>query len=232
MNSGDIIVEAVYEDLVVSDIRYNVPRGVGTVIPGNLACDSRDLGRLMSEKRIIPFGSNPRLDNKLSTQPRPVQPDPVQPDLLQVDWSTIIESPEVLDLRDQLQKAQDDLSALSIESQRLKVALEESRIECGKLLADSSKLRAEISKIQAEDSKLNTILGKLDNLPTRVVTQEGTTQETKDKLAADESDVPYFFATFSEPVSQNLGKARTNVVEIKGETPGEALKKFRKSKNS
>jgi hypothetical protein len=224
MNPGDVVVEAVSEDLVVNDIRYSVPRGVGTVIPGNLACDSRDLGRLMSEKRIIPFGSNPRLDNKLATQPRPVQPD-----LSQVQNPNPTEPSEILELRTQFQKAQGDLRALTIENQRLRVALEESRTECGQFLADGSKLRAEISKLQAEDSKLSTILGKLDSLPSRVVAQEG---ERKDKLATDESDVPYFFPTFPEPVIRNMGKPLTNVVENKGEPPGEALKRFRKGKSS
>jgi hypothetical protein len=227
MSLGDVVVEAVFEDLVVHDIHLNVPQGIGTVIPGHLVCDSRDLGRLMSEKRIIPFGSNPRLDNKLATQPRPVQPEPPQ-----VQDHTPIEPPEILELRAQLKRSQVDLGALNVENQRLRVALEESRTECGQLLAEGSKLRAEISKLQAEDSKLSTILGKLDNLPRQVVAQAGEVKDSKDKPATDESDVPYFIPTFPEPVVSNLGKPKTNVVENKGETPGDALKKFRKGKSS
>jgi hypothetical protein len=218
MNPGDVVVQAVFEDIVIKDIRFNVPRGVGTVIPGNLACDSRDLGRLMSEKRIIPFGSNPRLDNKLATQPRAVQQEPLR-------TLESIDAPEVIELRDQLQR-------VGVENQRLSAALEESRAECGRLLADCSKLRSEISKLQEDDSKFSTILGRLDSMPDRVVVKTVVSKDNTDKTTTDESDVPYFVPTFPEPVIRNMGKAKTNVVENTGETPGEALKRIRKVKSS
>ena len=53
MNPGDMIVQSVREDLVVQDIRLSLPRGIAVVVPGNSFYDSRDLGRLMSEGRVV-----------------------------------------------------------------------------------------------------------------------------------------------------------------------------------
>lgn len=223
-----MLVQAVHSDLMVPDIRYNVPCGVATVIPGNLACDSRDLSRMISEGRIrnlrIPLDNNPRLNTKVLHQPKPLAPE--------IPVSLPLETAEVLELRSQLQVSQDSLKVANSENQRLNTALGESRVECGQLLAECSKLRAELAKLEGEDSKLSLILGKLDRMPSRVVVQGEGTKESKSDPSTDESDVPYFVPTFPEPVVRNMGKPRTNVVENKGETPGDALRKFRKSKGS
>lgn len=221
------VFQSVTEDLVVEDIRYSVPRGVKTIIPGNKACDSRDLGRLMSEGRIIELGANPRLANALSTQSKVVQPDLEPPvPVLEVQDT-------ILELITKLHKSEADLNQSNVENQRLSSALEESRVECGKLLAEGSRLRAELAKVQSEESKLSTILGKLDNLPAQVVVQSGVLRgEARSSSALDESDVPDFIPSFPTPVSSNMGKPKPTIVEIKGETPGEALRKFRKGKSS
>ena len=231
MTSGDMLVQGIGIDRVVPDIRYNVPCGNPTVIPGNKACDSRDLGRMISAGQIRDLGvqldNNPRLNNRVLHQPKPVQADPVMPPLPPMEVSG-----ETLELRAQLQRLQVDLNLANAENQRLSVALEESRTECGKLLADGGKLRAELARLQTEDSKLSTILGKLDNLPTQVVVQAGGSKEETRKSATDESDVPDYIPTFHAPVASNMGKPKANVVESTGETPGDALRKFRKGKSS
>ena len=233
MNPGDMLVQGLGVDRVVPDIRYNVPCGSPTVIPGNLACDSRDLHRMISSGEIkrhpeLPLDNNPRLNNRVLHQPKTSQPE--IPDLVVID-----KSGEILELTSQLHNLHRDLNLANADNQRLKGELGESRSECGRLLAEGSKLRAELAKLKEEDSKLSTILGKLDNLPTQVVVQASTAQEvreSKDKPATDESDVPYFVPSFPEPVIRNMGKPQTNVVENKGETPGDALRKFRKGKSS
>lgn len=228
MSLGDKLVQGIGGNWVVPDIKYNVPCGVTTVIPGNMVCDSKDLSRMISSGQIKDLGlqldTNPRLSNRVLHQPKPLVPDPPVQDP--------IEDPEVLELRSQLHRLQADLRAANSENQRLNVALNEARTECGQLLADCGKLRAELAKLQEGDSKLNAILGKLDKLPTQVVVQANNPAGTQLKSTSDESDVPYFIPTFSEPVVSNLGKPKTNVVENTGETAGEALKRFRKNKGS
>lgn len=228
MNPYDMLVQAVHNDLVVPDIRFNVPAGVATVVPGNLVCDSRDLHRMISEGRIrnlpLPLDTNPRLNNRVLHQPKPVVPDPP----VQVR----VTDPEIVELSSQLHGLQADLRVANAENQRLSVALNESRTECGKLLAECGKLRAEVARLQEGDSKLNAILGKLDKLPTQVVVQAGSSASTQVKSTTDEYDVPHFIPTFPEPVASNLGKPKTNVVENVGETAGDALKRFRKNRGS
>jgi len=228
MSLGDRAFQGVSEDVFVPDIRYSIPRGARTVIPGNLACDSRDLGRLMSEGKVVELGSHPRLVNALSTQPRVAQrePDSPAPALDQGEQVT------VLGLLSKLQKAESELQLVGVENQRLSNALEESRIECGKLLADGNRLRAELTKAQTEDSKLSAILGKLDKLPAQVSAQSGSIRDEARTFVSDESDVPDFIPSFPTPVSSNMGKPKVTVVDNKGETPGEARRKFRKGKSS
>lgn len=223
MNPDDMLVQAVHTDLVVPDIKFNVPAGVATVVPGNQACDSRDLHRMISEGRIrklpLPLDTNPRLNNRVLHQPKPATPEPP----VQVKF----EDPEILELRSQLHRLQADFRLASAENQRLNVALNEARTECGQLLAECGKLRAELAKLQEGDSKLNAILGKLDKLPTQVVVQANSSA----RLVADESDVPSFIATHPGVESSKI-TVKTNVVENTGETAGDALKRFRKNKGS
>lgn len=228
MSLGDKLVQGVGVDRVVPDIRYNVPCAFPTVIPGNLVCDSKDLGRMISSGQIkvldLQLDTNPRLNNRVLHQPKPPAPEP--------PIQEPIEDPEVLELRSQVQRVQVDLRAANTENKRLNAALSEARTECGQLLAECGKLRAELAKLQEGDSKLNAILGKLDNLPTQVVVQAGSAAGTQVKSTSDESDVPHFIPTFPEPVASNLGKPKTNVVENVGETAGDALKRFRKNRGS
>jgi hypothetical protein len=221
MSPGDKLVQGIGGDWVVPDIRYNVPCAHPTVIPGNMVCDSKDLSRMISSGQIRDWGvqidTNPRLNNRVLHQAKPLPPDPPTQDP--------IEDPEVLELRSQVHRLQADLRIANAENQRLSASLNEARTECGKL-------RAELAKLQEGDSKLNAILGKLDKLPTQMVVQANNPAGTQLKSTTDESDVPYFVPTFPEPVVRNMGKAQTNVVESKGETPGDALKKFRKGKSS
>lgn len=178
----------------------------------------------MSEGKVIELGAHPRLTNALTTQPRVSQPEP------EVPAPSPSEQSIALDLLTKLHKAESELQLSNVENQRLSSALEESRVECGKLLAEGSRLRAELARIQSEDSKLSTILGKLDKLPTQVVAQSGSSKEEVRSSVTDESDVPDFIPSFPTPVSSNMGKPKATVVENKGETPGDALRKFRKGK--
>lgn len=225
MNPGDMLIQAVLNDLVVPDIRFNVPAEVAIVVPGNLVCDSRDLHRMISEGRIrklpLPLDTNPRLNNRVLHQPKHPPDPPIQ-----------VEDPEVLELRSQLQKCQVELRVSNTENQRLNAALSDSRTECGQLLAECGKLRAEISKLQEGDSKLNAILGKLDSLPTQVVVQSsGLKEVTSSNEKAEERDIPFFMPTMPEVKSSHV-VGKTNVVENTGETAGEALRKFRKGRSS
>lgn len=226
MNPGDMIVQAVAEDLVVYDIRFNVPRGVATVIPGNLACDSRDLGRLMSENKIIRLDTNPRLDSKVSTQPRvsPPEPQAVTPPT---------DTPEVIELRSQLQMALADLKTSALDNQKLKSDLESSRTECGQLLADVSKLRAELAKLKEEDSKLTTILGKLDSLPVPVVVQANTTVTPEVVATEDELDPenPMFIQTFAKP-EKRMTVRESTFDSSRVDESVRTLKELRKKKSS
>jgi len=223
MSPGDKLVQGIGGDWVVPDIRYNVPCAHPTVIPGNMVCDSKDLSRMISSGQIRDWGvqldSNPRLNNRVLHQPKPLPPDPPVQDP--------IEDPEVLELRSQVHRLQADLRLASAENQRLNASLNEARTECGQLLAECGKLRAELAKLQEGDSKLNAILGKLDKLPTQVVVQANSSA----RLVADESDVPSFIATHPGVESSKI-TVKTNVVENTGETAGEALKRFRKNKGS
>lgn len=229
MSPGDMIVQAVSEDLVVHDIRFSVPRGVATIIPGNLACDSRDLGRLMSENKIIRLDTNPRLDSKVATQPRVNSPEPLV--------APPIDTPEVIELRTQLQKTLADFKASILEIQKLRADLEASRTECGQLLADVSKLRAEVIRLKEEDAKLSTILGKLDNLPVSVGVQTSTVvapSEIKVEDGAElEPEMPVFISSsvLEPPKSSKKMTARESTFD--GSRVNESvrtLKELRKKK--
>jgi chromosome segregation ATPase len=214
-----MIVQAVREDLVIEDIRFNVPRGRPVTIPGNLACDSRDLGKLMSQNRIIKLDSNPRLDNAISGQPRNEATQYSNPD-----------PPEILDLQAVLQRTQAELRAANFEVQRLKGELESSRIECGQLLAEGSQLRSEINKLKGEDSKLSAILDKLDSIPTRVMVQaSGVQAEVKQQeIQSAEEDVPIFVPTFGP--AKKLTVKEDKVDGNSAAAASKALKDLRKGK--
>jgi hypothetical protein len=225
-----MIVQAVSENLVVHDIRFNVPRGVATTIPGNLACDSRDLGRLMSENKIIRLDTNPRLDNKVTTQPKvnPPEPQVVAPP---------IDTPEVIELRTQLQKTLADLKTSTLEIQKLRSDLESSRTECGQLLADVSKLRAEVAKLKEEDSKLTTILGKLDGLPVSVGVQTSAAEAPPEIKVEDEielePEMPVFISSsvLEPPKSSKKMTARESTFDSgRVNESVRALKELRKKK--
>lgn len=219
-SQGDMIVQAVREDLVIEDIHFSVPRGRPITIPGNLACDSRDLGRFMSQKRIIKLDSNPRLDSTLSTQPKSEHEGSVEspPD-----------STELVELRATIQKAMVELMASSAEVQRLTRDLGESRAECGRLLAESNQLRTEITKLKEEDSKLSTILSKIDNLPSRVVIQASSSEVLPTKPAVEE-DIPVFVPTFG-PTKKMVVK-EDKVDGSAAQAAGKALQNLRKGKRS
>jgi len=189
-----MLVKAITEDIYVDDIRLSIPRGDPVVIPANLVCDSTDLGRLISSQRLMKLDINPRLDNKLSTQPRVAHvPTPVAPS---------DNSQELFELRSQLQAAQASLKTMTSEGQKLNSDLESSRTECGQLLAEGSKLRGELAKHREEDSKLSTILGKLDNLPTQVVVQAapGSSMNTPlDGSLSEDDPAPIFIQNFDPP---------------------------------
>lgn len=220
MNPGDMIIQAVSEDLVIQDIRLNVPRGRAIVVPGNLACDSRDLGQLMSQKRIIELGANPRLTNALSTQPRSDQPEQAIP---------VADSSELFELRSQFQVLQSELKSSNAEVQRLKGELEASRTECGQLLAEGSQLRAEVAKLKAEDSKLSTILDKIDSMPSKVVIQATSGKEVPlDGSLSEESDVPIFIQNFDPPKKMTVKESSSTSTEVA--TATKALGEFRKKK--
>jgi hypothetical protein len=225
MSQGDKTVQAVSEDLVVHDIRFPVPRGVATTIPGNLVCDSRDLSRLIAAKRIIELGSNPRLNNKLSTQARV---EPVESH----DQVISSETSEVVELRSQIQKFKSEVVTSATEITRFKGELEESRIECSKLSIEVRNLKTEVSRLQGEDSKLSLILGRLDNLPSQVMVQTISPigSQTKD-VSLGSRDVPAFIPTFPD-VEEGKITPRKNTVENTGETAGDALRRFRKGKGS
>lgn len=220
-NPGDMIVQAVAEDLVIQDIQYSVPRGRPTTIPGNLACDSRDLGKYMSQKRIIKLDSNPRLDNILSTQPKI---DPVE----SVQQPAI--NSEVVELQIQLQKARVELRVSATEVQRLTRELGDSRAECGRLLAEGNQLRTELAKLKEEDSKLSTILSKIDSMPTKVVIQANSdsSRETTE-VAASEEDIPVFVPTFGP--TKKLTTKEDKVDGSSAKAAGRALKDLRKGKS-
>ena len=222
LNQGDMIVQAVSEDLVIEDIRFNVPRGRPTTIPGNLACDSRDLGKYMSQKRIMKLDSNPRLDNTLSTQPKSDHVEAVQPPP---------EVTESVELRSQLQRAMGELRASAAEVQRLTKELGESRTECGRLLAEGNQLRSELSKLKEEDSKLSTILSKIDSMPTKVVIQANSdpSKETTKEVAAPEEDVPVFVPTFGPTKKLTIKEDRVDGSSAKA--AGKALSELRKGKS-
>jgi hypothetical protein len=228
MSPGDKLVQGVGGDWVVPDIKFNVPCGIPTVIPGNKACDSTDLYRMISSGQIRDLGmqldTHPRLNNRVLHQSKPLPLDsPVQEP---------IEDPEVIELRSQLNRLQADLRLANAENQRLSASLNGSRTECGQLLAECSKLRSELAKLQEGDSKLNAILGKLDNLPTQMVVQAGSFKEgTQTRDVEGERDIPIFMPTMPTVKSSKV-TVKTNVVANLGETAGDALRRFRKSKSS
>jgi seryl-tRNA synthetase len=218
-NSGDIVVQAVAEDLVIQDIRFSVPRGRSVVIPGNLACDSRDLGKLMSQKRIMKLDSNPRLDSTLSTQPKS--------DLVEAD-QLLVSSTELVELKTQLQKARTELRASAAEVHRLIKELGESRAECGRLLAEGNQLRAEIAKLKEEDSKLSTILSKIESMPTQVVVQASSKDVPLDGSLSEE-DVPVFVPTFGP--TKKMAVKEDKVDGSSAQAASKALKELRKGKS-
>jgi hypothetical protein len=221
-SQGDVIVQAVREDLVIEDIHFSVPRGRPITIPGNLACDSRDLGRFMSQKRIIKLDLNPRLVNTLSTQPKSDQDVAIEP---------TPDSTELIELRSQLQKAMGELMTSATEVQRLIRELGESRAECGRLLAESNQLRTEIIRLKEEDSKLSTILSKIDSMPARVVIQANsdTSKENRVSSSASEEDVPVFIPTFGP--TKKMAVKEDKVDGSSAQAAGKALKDLRKGKS-
>ena len=212
-----MIVQAVREDLVIEDIRFRVPRGVPVTIPGNLACDSRDLGKLMSQNRIIELGTNPRLDSTLSGQPRGDQ----------VESAPIGNQSELLDLQAQLQKSIVELRSSNLEVQRLKEELDSARTECGELLAEGSRLRAELGKLKGEDSKLSTILEKLDNMPAQVVVQ-GASNEVTSEGSSVKDDAPIFVQKFDPPKRYHVKESKSDSDSV--EESVKALGELRKKK--
>jgi len=213
-----MIVQSVREDLVIEDIRFRVPRGVPVTIPGNLACDSRDLGKLMSQNRIIELGTNPRLDNALSGQPRS---EPVE-------LTPVVAHSELLELRYNHQQVQSELRVANLEIQRLKGELESANTECGQLLAECSQLRIELGKFKGEDSKLNTILEKLDSMPAQVVVQ-ASGKEFKSAGISVEDDVPNFVPTFDTPKKLTVKEDR--VEGNSAAVASKALRELRKGKS-
>ena len=219
-NPGDMIVQAVAEDLVIQDIQYSVPRGRPTTIPGNLACDSRDLGKYMSQKRIIKLDSNPRLDNILSTQPKI---DPVE----SVQQPAI--NSEVVELQIHLQKARVELRVSATEVQRLTRELGESRAECGRLLAEGNQLRTELAKLKEEDSKLSTILSKIDSMPTKVVIQ-ASSDSPEGTTPAPDDDTPMFFQKLETPTKKMPVRTTTSDTDSVSKA-SKALRDYRKGKS-
>lgn len=216
-----MIIQAVREDLVIDDIRLKLPRGRPITIPGNIACDSRDLGKLMSQNRIIELGTNPRLDNALSGQPRTDLPETVV---------VAVESqPDLLELRASLKKTQSELRATNLEVQRLNGELEAAQTELGQSLAEGTQLRAEISRLKGEDSKLSTILDRLDNMPAQVVVQaQGTLNEVTSEGSSVKDDAPIFVQKFDPPKRYHVKESKSDSDSV--EESVKALGALRKKK--
>lgn len=211
MNPGDMIVQSVREDLVVHDIRLSLPRGVAVVVPGNSFYDSRDLGKYMSEGRVVQLDKHPRLGNIPQAQPKPL--DPPEPPKA---------NPELVSALDELKKTYVNLRVAEAENNRLRAELDESQKECGRLLAECSQLREELNRLRNSDSKLEAILTKIDNLPAQTVVVASKEEATSGVTI----ETPMFIS--QEVFEDSKVKVQSKHSEIEGPPMGDTLKALRK----
>lgn len=180
MNSADMVVCGVHEDVLIEDIAILVPKGQATTIPGRHVVNSKDLYRKLSQGKVFRLNVH---------------------SLLQREAAAGAPSTSVVETDESLRQERDTLKAhnesLVAEIAKLKKVAGEEKVQ---LKEQVRTLEAEVATLRQSSpmmmSKLDEVLAQLKAQPAQVVVQAAQVTAKREKEA---DDAPIFIPSQIRP---------------------------------